>query len=181
MTLVPNQSSKLSILGVPSVYFGVSTLLSTSIPRNKRRVKCKRMQLVTWVPSITCFFVLSYFLLSAEYVSQMLNTLGNPALHSVHNKGHKRQPIFKRNMRCLSYQIYEEELFRKLLWQWSTWHFGHECVRCPTICQAKSKTPSHPTNNPSVRLEWENEEAPPKCNLSGPGGPTWNFFQVMTN
>lgn len=51
----------------------------------------------------------------AEYFSQMLNTLESPALDSIRDTVHKRQPMFRRKARRLSYKIYEEELFRRLL------------------------------------------------------------------
>ena len=45
----------------------------------------------------------------------MLHRLGIPQLDSVRDVKHKRQPIFKRNTRRLSYKVYEEDTFRRLL------------------------------------------------------------------
>ena len=45
----------------------------------------------------------------------MLHRLGVPVLDSVRDVKHKRQPIFKRSTRRLSYKVYEENTFQRLL------------------------------------------------------------------
>lgn len=50
-----------------------------------------------------------------KYFSHMLYRLGSPILHSARDTQHKRQPIFKRNTRRLSYKVFEEETFRGVL------------------------------------------------------------------
>ena len=45
----------------------------------------------------------------------MLYRLKSPPLFSVRNVRHRRHPIFTKETRRLSYKIYDEELFRKVL------------------------------------------------------------------
>lgn len=45
----------------------------------------------------------------------MLNHLDIPILDSARDVKHRRQPIIKRNTRHLSYKVYNEESFRRLL------------------------------------------------------------------
>ena len=50
-----------------------------------------------------------------KYFSHILYRLDVPVLHSARDTQHKRQPIFKRNTRRLSYRTFEEEKFREIL------------------------------------------------------------------
>ena len=74
--------------------------------------------------SVDCFQVPS------QYFTHMLQSLGSPGLDSVREVRHRRQPIFKRSSRRLSYKIYDEELFRTLLEDQSTVQYKSGALFC---------------------------------------------------
>lgn len=50
--------------------------------------------------------------------------------YSVCDTQHKRQPIFKRNTRCLSYKVFEEETFREVLQEQSSLAYRPGALFC---------------------------------------------------
>ena len=50
-----------------------------------------------------------------EYFSHMLHRLESPSLFSVRDARHRRQPIFRKEARRLSFKIFEEQRFRDVL------------------------------------------------------------------
>lgn len=75
------------------------------------------MLILTYFPfyfSIGKWCHMDCFQVPEKYFSHMLYRLGVPVLHSACNTQHKRQPIFKRNTRRLSYRTFEEK-FREIL------------------------------------------------------------------
>ena len=83
--------------------------------------------------SISFFFIFFFsiakwchvdcFQVPRKYFAHMLNRLGITMLDSARDAKHKRQPIFKRNTRRLSYKMYDEESFRRLLEEQDDLHF----------------------------------------------------------
>lgn len=63
-----------------------------------------------------------------KYFAHMLNRLGSPMLDSVRDVSHRRQPIFKRNARRLSYKIFDEQTFKGLLEEQDSLQFKSEAL-----------------------------------------------------
>ena len=50
-----------------------------------------------------------------EYFCHILHPLKSPSLFSVRDVTHRRQPMFKKETKRLSYKIFDEQLFRELM------------------------------------------------------------------
>lgn len=50
-----------------------------------------------------------------EYFCHILHRLKNPPLFSVRDVRHRRQPMFKKETKRLSYKIFDEQLFREVM------------------------------------------------------------------
>ena len=55
------------------------------------------------------------FQVPERYFRHILHRLESPRLDSVRDVSHRRQPIFKRTARRLSYKIFEEQTFKRIL------------------------------------------------------------------
>lgn len=49
-----------------------------------------------------------------EFFSHILHRLRSPALFSVRDVSHRRQPVFTKHTKRVSYKIYDEQLFREV-------------------------------------------------------------------